>query len=69
MDKLIEDLNLTALEQNGENLSKVSLSPDRSSSSLNLPMTDEFDSADGRLNHHLSAGRHGTLVERHFCIV
>lgn len=57
MDKLIEDLNLTAFERNGENLSKVSLSPDHSTSPLNLPLDDEFYCVDGRLNHHLTRGR------------
>lgn len=57
MDKLIEDLNLSTLERNGENLSKVSLSPERSSMPLNLPLNDDFDCIDDRLNHHLTRGR------------
>lgn len=57
MDKLIEDLNLTALERNSDNLTKVSLSPERQTSPFNLPINDDFYYLDGRLNHHLGKGR------------
>lgn len=56
MDKLIEDLNLTALERNAENLTKVSLQSDRTPSPMNLPINDDFYCVDGRLNHHLEKG-------------
>lgn len=59
MDKLVEDLNLSAFERNSESLTKVSLSPERSSITLNLPMNDDFDEADERLNAHLAGGRLG----------
>jgi hypothetical protein len=57
MDKLIEDLNLVTLKQNGERLSKVSLSPERSTSDFaDFCVDDEVFCVDGRLNHHLPKG-------------
>jgi hypothetical protein len=57
MDKLIEDLNLTTLKQNGENLMKVSLSSDQTPSPvIHFPSDDEVFCVDGRLNHHLTEG-------------
>lgn len=57
MDKLIDDLNLTTLKQNGENLSKVSLSPKHSSSEIDYSIDDEVFCVDGRLNFHLPKGK------------
>lgn len=57
MDKLIEDLNLTALEQNGKNFTKVSLSPIHSTSPLNLPLNYDFYIVDERLNCNLEKGK------------
>ena len=57
MDKLIADLNLTTFKQNGENLSKVSLSPERSTSDFaDFSIDDDVFCVDNRLNHHLAKG-------------
>lgn len=57
MDKLIEDLNLVTLKENGEQFTKVSLSPERSSNDFaDFSIDDEVFCVDNRLNHHLSKG-------------
>lgn len=56
MDKLIKDLNLTALEQNGNNLMKISLSPERMvpiPEPINNVDSDDYCCFDGYFNHHL----------------
>lgn len=57
MDKLIKDLNLTALEQNGNNLMKISLSPDQMVIPIPEPInnvdSDDYCCFDGYFNHHL----------------
>lgn len=57
MDKLIQDLNLTALKQNGDNLTKVSLSPDHSTSAGNGFLGDDIYCVDERLNSQLEKGK------------
>lgn len=61
MDNLIEDLNLSAFDRNNEILilTKVSLSPERSSIPLNPPINEDLDEADEGLNPHLAGGRLG----------
>ena len=61
MDKLIQDLNLTALEQNGDKLTKVSSSPDHSPSPGNICINDDIFCVDERLNRHLEKGYKQTL--------
>jgi hypothetical protein len=56
MDKLVKDLNLTALELNAESFSKVSLSPERTLNSPDLSLNDDFYCVDGRLNHDIDKG-------------
>lgn len=56
MDKLKEDLNLTTLEQNGDNLTKISLSPEHSPSPGNISIDDDIFCVDERLNRHLEKG-------------
>lgn len=55
MDKLIKDLNLEALEQNGDNLTKVSLSPDLPSPG-DISISDDIYCVDERMNRHLEKG-------------
>ena len=60
MDKLIEDLNLSTLMQNGENLSKVALSPEHS---INAPLhVVDIDCVENGLNPDLAKGRDNLSV-------
>jgi hypothetical protein len=63
MEKLVEDLNLTALELNVESFTKVSLSPERTLNSPDLSLNEDFYSVDGRLNHDIDKGsRHRVML-------